>query len=410
MIESLVIDGIDLQMIAQNQWVNVISKRFRLTKCGTAEDDFDASHVENRRFMPLSSAALIRRLASFSGKFRLSILSVVFFLAASPSFAQPEQKALRAFFVDVEGGQATLFVTPAGESLLIDTGWPGNDGRDADRIAGIVKKVGIQKIDYVLLTHFHIDHAGGFPQLVARIPVGEVFDHGDNRETTDAQTVEVWKAYQEVLAREKLKRVTLKPGDNLPIRGMRVTVLSSDGAVIDHPLPGAGQENNACQSAEKYRADQTENARSLGTIITFGNLRILDLGDLTQDKERELVCPKNKIGTVDILVVSHHGSDSSNSSVLLNAISPRVAIMDNGAKKGGAPSAWTNIENIPHLENLWQLHFAEAGGPEHNVAPEFIANLEGPDNANYLELTAWPHGNFEVYNSRTQKSKKYAAR
>lgn len=360
--------------------------------------------------MPRIVSAVIQQFSPLSRKFAVLMLTFILLLAASPSSAQPAQKALRVFFVDVEGGQATLFVTPTGESLLIDTGWPGNDGRDADRIVGISRKAGVQKIDYVLLTHFHMDHAGGLPQLVARIPVGEVFDHGDNREDTDAATVQVWKAYQEVLAKEKLKRVTLKPGDNLPIRGTRVTVLSSDGAVVDGPLPGAGQENNACQTAERYPADATENARSLGTIITFGKLRILDLGDLTRDKERELVCPKNEIGTVDIYIVSHHGWDQSNSPVFLNAISPRVAIMDNGAKKGGTPSAWTNIENIPHLENLWQLHFSEEGGATHNVAPEFIANLEGPDNANYLELTAWPDGNFEVFNSRTQNSKKYRAR
>jgi competence protein ComEC len=353
---------------------------------------------------------IVRLFRTLSGKLAIGILSVILLFAPSTVLPRPLQKALRVFFVDVEGGQATLFVTPEGESLLIDTGWPGNNGRDADRIVGIAKKAGVQKIDYVLLTHFHMDHAGGLPQLVVRIPVGEIFDHGDNRENNDVATVQVWKAYEELLGKEKLKRVTLKPDDRLPIHGMRVTVLSSDGAVIAHPLPGAGQENSACQSAERYPADQTENARSLGTLITFGKLRILDLGDLTRDKERELVCPKNKIGTVDIYIVSHHGWDQSNSPVFLNAISPRVAIMDNGAKKGGTPSAWTNIENIPHLENLWQLHFSEEGGPAHNVAPEFIANLEGPDNANHLELTAWPDGSFEVYNSRTQNNKKYSAR
>jgi competence protein ComEC len=262
----------------------------------------------------------------------------------------------------------------------------------------------------VLLTHFHTDHAGGLPELAARIPVGEIADHGDNRESTDASTVKVWNAYQDLLKAKNLKRITLKPGDSLPVPGMQVTVLSSDGEVIAHPLPGAGKHNPACRVAEEYSADQTENSRSLGTLITFGKLRILDLGDLTRDKEKELVCPNNKIVTVDIYIVSHHGWDQSNSPVFLNAISPRVAIMDNGAKKGGTPSAWTNIEKIPHLEDLWQLHFSEEGGPAHNAAPEFIANLQGPDNANYLELTAWPAGHFEVFNSRTQNSKKYSAR
>jgi competence protein ComEC len=327
------------------------------------------------------------------------------------SWAAPKEgKSIHIYFIDVEGGQATLFVTPAGQSLLIDTGWPGNDGRDADRIVAISRKAGISKIDYVLITHFHDDHVGGVPQLVARIPVGTFIDHGDNRETTDAVTVKDWQAYQAVLATGKYKRISAKPGDVLPIKGMQATIISSDAALIEKPLPGAGQDNPYCKDAEQFPADTTENLRSLGTLINFDKLRILDLGDLTHDKEMQLMCPVNKIGKVDIYIVSHHGWAQSSSLPFVYGLAPRVAIMDNGAKKGGTPSILDIIRKSPGLEDLWQLHFSEEGGAAHNVAAEFIANPDGPDAANDLELTAHPDGSFEVFNSRTQKSKNYPAR
>jgi hypothetical protein len=190
---------------------------------------------------------------------------------------------------------------------------------------------------------------------------------------------------------------------------MRVSVVSSDGALIEKPVPGAGAQNSACKNSEQRPADQTENPRSLGTLITFGKLKLLDLGDLTWDKEMELMCPRNKLGKIDIYIVSHHGWFQSSSPALVYGIDPRVAIMDNGAKKGGTPSAWDIIKASPHLKDLWQLHFSEEGGPAHNTPEPFIANLSGPqDAANYLKLTASADGSFDVFNSRTNAAKHYA--
>lgn len=189
---------------------------------------------------------------------------------------------------------------------------------------------------------------------------------------------------------------------------MRVQVISGDGQLIAKPLPGAGQANTYCASSENRPADQTENARSLGVLITFGKLKILDLGDLTWDKEMQLMCPVNKLGRVDILVVSHHGWEQSSSPALVDAVNPRVAIMDNGGHKGGSPPTFINLRKAPALEDLWQLHLAEDGKAE-NAPEPFLANLPGPDSGNYLELIASPDGSFSVLNSRTEKSKDYPA-
>ena len=357
------------------------------------------------------SIAKVRRFARtaiFGGAFCV-LMSFVFLHMAQSSPAPDSHSALQIYFVDVEGGQSTLFVTPEGKSLLVDTGWPGNDGRDADRIVAAAKLAGISKIDYVLLTHYHTDHTGGVPQLAARIPIGTFIDHGENREPTDDATEQAWKAYQALLAEKHYKRIIAKPGESLPIPGMEVKVISADGALIEKPLPGAGADNPTCKTTEPSPADQTENARSLGVLITFGNLRILDLGDLTKDKERELMCPVNKLGAIDIFVVSHHGWLQSDSPELLNGIAPRVAIMDNGATKGGSPSVWDTIEKSPRLENLWQLHYSEEGGAAHNAAAPFIANFSGKTDAgNYIKLTASAHGSFDVYNARTKETKHYA--
>jgi competence protein ComEC len=316
---------------------------------------------------------------------------------------------LLIYSIDVEGGQSTLLVSPSGASLLVDAGWPGNKGRDAERIRAAMRDAGITKIDHLLVTHYHMDHVGGVPELVTEgVPVGEFLDHGENREDSDV-TRHDYAAYLKAI--EGKPHRIVHPGDTIDVSGLGVVVLTADGEHV-RSIPGVKPEHNPyCTDEPQAEADPSENARSVGILVTYGKFRFLDLGDLTKAKEIALVCPNNPIPPIDLYLVTHHGMNLSNARAIVDAIHPRVAIMNNGAHKAGSPEAWQTVHDSPGMQDLYMLHTAEGSDAAHNSAEALIANPKGSSaDGAYFKVLANADGDFSVTNSRTGKTKEYARR
>jgi hypothetical protein len=245
---------------------------------------------------------------------------------------------------------------------------------------------------------------GGVPQLAEKLPIRNFVDHGASVETSKDATV-LFNAYSAF--RDKGNHIQVKAGDTIPIKGLDVRVLSAAGNVIASPMPGAGQPNPECDTFQMHAVDPTENAQSVGILVGYGDFRMIDLGDLTWNKEKDLVCPANKIGTVDLYMVSHHGMNMSGSPQLVHALHPRVVLMNNGAKKGGSPEIWQTIHDSPGMQDLWQVHFAVAGGKDHNSADTIIANVDEICEGKWIKVTAQKNGTVTMYNSRNKYEKTY---
>ena len=328
-------------------------------------------------------------------------------LALVSAAALPAAQNLQIYAIDVEGGQSTLVVTPTGDSLLIDTGWPGHNHRDADRIVAAAKAAGVKKIDWLLITHFHMDHVGGVYQLAEKMPIVHFVDHGTSVEKgKDAEIL--FNEYAAVRAKGQHLRV--EAGGTIPVRGIDVQVLSAGGNVIDSPLEEPGTPNPDCKGYEAPAETTDENGQSIGVLITFGDFRMLDMGDLTKDREYQLVCPVNKIGTADFLLVSHHGSNLSSSAPFVHAISPRVALVDNGPHKGGTAEVWQTLRDTRGLVDIWQLHYAIDADKQHNSPDTFIANVDANCEGKWFKVTAAKDGSFTVYNTRNKFEKTYGKR
>ena len=342
-------------------------------------------------------------------------------------------RALDVYLIDVEGGNATLFVSPSGESLLMDTGNGGQAAvRDADRIMAAAKNAGLTRIDHLITTHYHGDHFGAMAELAGRIAIGNFIDHGPNVQPNANTDAFLTKVYPALYA--KARHTVVRPGDRVNMGEVNVRVVSSAGQVLTTPLEGAGRPNRHCAAFTPQAPDATENAQSVGAHITFGRFRLVHLGDLTANKEFDLMCPVNRLGEVDLFIVSHHGQPTSNAEVLVHAIEPRVALLNNGTRKGGQPEAMQVLFSAPRLEDIWQLHFSLLSGQEHTVPGMFIANgfdeqpsampiaplaapAPGPGAApppahngpaHWIKVSARDDGSFTVTNGRNAFSKTYS--
>jgi beta-lactamase superfamily II metal-dependent hydrolase len=297
------------------------------------------------------------------------------------------------YVVDVEGGGATLYVAPSGETLLIDTG--NGDAaapRDASRIMEAIAAAGVKQIDHLIITHYHGDHIGGLAELASRIPIKQFVDHGPNVQP-DGSGVKFLPGYQQIYS--KAGHMVVKPGDKIPMTGVDIRVVASAGQVIKTALAGAGRPNPYCANVNRIAPDPTENAQSVAMSIVFGRFRVAHLGDLTWNGELDLMCPNNKVGTVDLFMVSHHAQQRpeamSNSAALVHGLGPRVAISNNGIRKGGQPDAMKVLLSSPGLEDLWQVHFSQLSGQEYTVPGAFISNLfDEPETTRAVEPLVVP--------------------
>ena len=350
---------------------------------------------------------------------QISFVVAIFGLLCSMPSTAATRTTLDIYFIDVEGGQSTLIVTPAGETLLVDTGFPGTGtfasvpgdpkrARDANRILAAARAAGVTRIDNLLITHFHADHDGGSVELSQLMPIRTFIDHESpdpRAETGVAGTAAAFDRYAAV--RAKGRHLVPKPGERIPMKGIEATVVSSALATLVKPMSGAGETNPACPASAPEAQEKIENPRSTGVLVQFGRFRFLDVGDLSGAPLFALVCPKNLIGLADVYLVAHHGGADAADPSTFAALEPRAAIVNNGAAKGGAPELLGTLRQVPGMD-AWQLHRSTAAGPR-NVADERIANLD-ESTAHWIKLSAKKDGSFVVTNGRTGVTKEYPRR
>jgi len=301
------------------------------------------------------------------------VLCLVIAVGVAGLVAQTRAKTLDIHFIDTEGGQSTLYVGPTGESLLVDSGNAGD--RDLGRILEVLKGAGVRQIDHMWSTHYHGDHVGALVALAAQVPIGHFYDHGTPHPTDRVVSKPFLSSYENL---SRGKRTTVKPGDTVRMAGLDITTVASANKYVRANLRGGGRPNTACATSrptDESSYIDPDNGESAGFVMAYGRFRTINLGDLTWNGELELMCPTNRIGTVDVYLTSHHGLERSGSPALVHALEPRVAVMNNGTRKGGAPDAFRVLHESPGLEDLWQLHWSHNTGLD-NAPATFVANVD----------------------------------
>ncbi|QDU39916.1 ComEC family competence protein [Maioricimonas rarisocia] len=323
----------------------------------------------------------------------LTVLTVGLLLPSSLLAGQTDRR-LDLYFIDVEGGAATLIVTPEGESILIDSGYPDYGGRDLNRILHVVTDVaGLDRIHHAVVSHWHLDHYGNHAALTSEIEIGKFWDRGiPDALQEDRKFEERIAAYR---AASQNDSGTLRAGDHFELDStaapLSVTVATASREVIEN----TGQPNPFADQHEPRPEDPTDNAASLSLLFEFGDFRFLCCGDLTWNIEAKLVTPNNPLGKIDLFMVTHHGLPTSNNPVLVQAIDPVVAVMCNGPTKGGHPDTIATLRSCESLKHLYQLHRNVKLGPEEQTPKEFIANSEPTVNCEgrWVKASVAPDGN-----------------